>query len=337
MIDLSKFGGSIANPYAVATGVRGFSELTIDSNVGGEVLHVRKFQTLIQALGYFKYALCESVCKNFKIYFRGQEKAFGPVYQPSLYRSCTRDCALMDRDGRIKRQIALARKCCKWFKTANDAVIEGVLQQYGMRTRWIDAVDNIWIALWFACHHAWTWNGDDSEYIHYSLRSPAQEGDGEHYGYIYVLGFNSGYTDYSKKVRRKFTPGMAWSDSAEMLDLRYAVPSLFIRPHAQHGVLLRSFKCLPNGGVRFNRDMSDLVQGVIRFNLEDGIEWLGQGVSVAVSSVFPPPAYDSGYGDLLRTERRMRYEYLGREVEVNGYRKKFHVGQEDVLQVQKMS
>lgn len=337
MIDLSKFGGSIANPYAIAAGMRGFSELTRDSNVGGEVLHIRKFQTLIQALGYFKYVLCESANKNYKIYFRGQEKAFGSVYQPSLYRTCTRDGALMDRDGRIKRQIALARKCCKWFEKANDAVIEGVLQQYGMRTRWIDAVDNIWISLWFACHHAWTWNGGDSEYIHYSVRSPTQEGDGEHYGYIYVLGFNSGYTDLRKKVRRRFTPGMAWSASAEMLDLRYAVPSLFIRPHAQHGVLMRSFKRLPDGSVRYNSDMSDLVQGVIRFDLEDGLEWLGHGVSVAVSSVFPPPAYDSGYGDLLLAERHMRDTYLGKEVEVEGYKKRFHVRPEDVLQVQKMS
>ena len=336
MIDLSGFGGSIQNPYGDTGGSRGFSILVEDENVGGKVLHISKFQTLIQALGYFKYTLCTSPKNNFRIFFRGQENAYGKIYQPTLYRKCTQEGALTGRDGELNRQIALCKEDCRWFNKLDDSVVEGVLQQYGMRTRWIDAVDNIWIALWFACHHAWCWKDGDMEYLHYSIRSPRLEGEGVHYAYIYVLGFNSGYSSLDKKKRRTFVPGMSWGENAEMLDLRYAIPSLFLRPHAQHGVLLRSFKYLPNGGMRYNSDMSDLVQGVIRFDLLDGLEWLGYGASLDVSSVFPPPAFDSGYGDLLMTEREMRKSRLGKKVHVSGYRKSFTVDLKDVLHLQRI-
>ena len=336
MIDMSKFGGAIVNPYEAENGFRGFCTLVDDEKVGGKVLHINKFQTLIQALGYFKYTLCRSAKVNYKIFFRGQENAYGKVYQPSLYRKCTQEGSLTKRDGVVKRQIALCRADCGWFGRLDDAVVEGVLQQYGMRTRWIDAVDNIWIALWFACHHAWSWKDGDIEYLHYSIRSPRLEGSGDHYAYIYVLGFNSGYSRIDKKKSRRFVPGMSWGEGAEMLDLRYAIPSLFLRPHAQHGVLLRSFKYLPEGGMRYNSDMSDLVQGIIRFNLSDGLEWLGHGASLDVSSVFPPPVFDSGYGDLLVTERKMRESRLGSEITLPNYRKSFVVSQDDLLHLQRL-
>ncbi|GAA0468199.1 hypothetical protein Ade02nite_79030 [Paractinoplanes deccanensis] len=34
---------------------------------------------------------------------------------------------------------------------------EPLLQHYGIRTRWLDLVGNIWSALWFACHHFTTY------------------------------------------------------------------------------------------------------------------------------------------------------------------------------------
>ena len=49
MIDLSRFGGSIQNPYGDVGGSRGFSKVVEDENVGDKVLHISKFQTLIQA------------------------------------------------------------------------------------------------------------------------------------------------------------------------------------------------------------------------------------------------------------------------------------------------
>ena len=134
MIDLSGFGGSIRNPYGDAGGSRGFSKLVEDENVGGNVLHISKFQTLIQALGYFKYTLCTSPKNNFRIFFRGQENAYGKIYQPTLYRECTQEGALTGRDGELNRQIALCKEDCRWFNKLDDSVVEGVLQQYGMRT-----------------------------------------------------------------------------------------------------------------------------------------------------------------------------------------------------------
>ncbi|WP_420914265.1 FRG domain-containing protein [Comamonas aquatica] len=39
------------------------------------------------------------------------------------------------------------------------------MQHYGLNTTWIDIVDNIWVALWFACHEARCTK--DGKFIHY--------------------------------------------------------------------------------------------------------------------------------------------------------------------------
>lgn len=336
MIDISKFGSAIVNPYKGNVGATDFCNVIFDPAVGSKVLHVRKFQTLVQALGYFKYVQCTSVTHNYQIFFRGQEKAYSKSFQPALYRKCSQPGTIMDRNGLLNRQISLVRETEARFEKTDDSVVEGVLQQYGMRTRWIDAVDNIWIALWFACHHAWTWNDASSSYVHYALRSPKHEGDGQSYAYIYVLGFNKGYKAKAEKVRRSFIPGLTWGPEAEMLDLRYAVTSLMLRPHAQHGVLLRSYHHNSDGSIGYDVDMSGLIQGVVRIDLEDALEWLGHSTSLEVSSMFPPPAYDSCYRELISTERMMREQLLGKKIKPKSYRKAFVVKEGDILCVQRV-
>jgi hypothetical protein len=48
---------------------------------------------------------------------------------------------------------------------------EPLLQHYGLATTWIDLVDNIWVALWFACHKAHI-SGKRSQYLHFEKRLP---------------------------------------------------------------------------------------------------------------------------------------------------------------------
>lgn len=54
------------------------------------------------------------------------------------------------------------------------AAVEPLVQHYGVRTRWLDVVDNIWVALWFACHQQTT----IGEFAHHQRRSEAIEGSG---------------------------------------------------------------------------------------------------------------------------------------------------------------
>jgi len=332
-VDVSRFQSAICNPFSESDDLR-FAVQCDDVDVGGSVIHVTKFQTLIQALGYFKYVLCTGPNNNYFVCFRGQEHAYGQCFQPALYRKCTQEGTRTKRDSLLKQQIAVTKKLCG-FEKVDDCIIEGLLQQYGMKTRWIDAVDNIWIALWFACHHAWVWNDGRCDYVHYSLRSVRQENaEGKRpYAYIYVLGFNTGNRGPAHP-KRHFMPGLRWGNDAEMLDLRYALPSLAIRPHAQHALLVRSFKNDPNRGRCIELNMSKLVQGVVRIDLEDALEWLGHGMALELQSVFPPAIYDSYYQNLLKGENK-GVGMIGKSLEISK-REKIVLDNEHVPKIQRI-
>ena len=162
---------------------------------------------------------------------------------------------------------------------------EPLVQHYGISTTWIDLVDNIWVALWFACHRALT-AGKNNEYLHFERRIPnASE------KYVYVLLVAS---DITKRNRVK--PGYFFGQNTELVDLRMAAPSVFLRPHSQHGLLFRK-KGSPGNGRPI--DYADQIRGVIRVDLDKALNWIGDGKMVNTHSLFPPPYYDNGYQILL--------------------------------------
>lgn len=221
---------------------------------GTGTLEVQTPHRLIQAVGYLKYAGNQMG----GVYFRGQNKPY-PKILPSLYRNGSgspkgknkRETALSDFKNQARTKEAILRG-------TPDYTWEPLLQHYGIRTRWLDLVDNIWTALWFACHTAHP-TGNLKEYIHFS---PSQE----EYGYIILM-----QTGIERPVEDR--PGLWRSDSAEIIDLRRAAPSIFLRPHAQHGILIRRIAYPDVPSV----DLSDLVVGRIRVKSEMARSWLGQG------------------------------------------------------------
>ena len=264
------------------------------------VFHVRSFPLFIQAIGSVKYNCSRRKIDNkrcaveTRIFYRGQNflMANDMPFQPSLYRTRKNKC---NADKYIGTQIKVLQDFSENMRNLDRRVVEGVLQHYGMSSRWIDAVDNIWTALWFACHKAWSGN-KNPEYVHYERRNPYAESAKCPYCYILLLGVEAnGMTNQN-------ISGFLGNDRFEMLDLRYALPSFYIRPHVQHGVLLRSMES--KGSPMF--DMSCLLKSIIRIDLQDALEWLGEGRSVTTSSVFPSPAFDTGYDELLRTERNIK-------------------------------
>jgi hypothetical protein len=90
-------------------------------------------------------------------------------------------------------------------------------------------------------------------------------------------------------------PGCFKDDDSEAIDLRIAAPSHFVRPHAQHGLVI---KALDKEG-RASIDFSPLLAGIIRVDLADALDWLGSGDMLNVHSLFPPPPYDFGYQEIL--------------------------------------
>jgi hypothetical protein len=164
---------------------------------------------------------------------------------------------------------------------------EPLLQHYGLRTTWIDLVDNVWVALWFACYNALAIKRTP-RYLHFEQRSP--DYDPDPYSYILVIRVDNTTASPSE-------PGLLRGLSTEFVDLRIACPSIFLRPHAQHGVLFRMRGAGP--GPTRPADYSPQVCGRIRIDLRDALAWLGTGKMLGSHALFPPPFYDGGYEILL--------------------------------------
>ncbi|WP_211051159.1 FRG domain-containing protein [Parasphingorhabdus halotolerans] len=264
------------------------SKLTIagcgfETDVSGQkVFHVNSPHALMQAIGYLKH-----ISEPWeRIFVRGQRKLYGSM-RPTLYRGISSNTAQDKRHRKLSKVIEDFSASSKLFKSIPDYAQEPLLQHYGIQTTWLDMVDNVWVALWFAVHRAQS-TGLENQYMHFDARNSSDDGE---FAYILLIR-----TDDSRKERVK--KGIAKGKLTETVDLRIAAPSVFLRPHAQHGLLFRA------RGTEGGRlvDYSDLVAGVLRFSLEHGKAWLGSGAMHTVRSLFPPPFFDDGYKILLGVE-----------------------------------
>lgn len=229
------------------------------------------------AAGYLKHTSGEG------IYFRGQGKIYNEM-RPSLYRGIHTANARSNREKNMNAKIYEYKEKCYIFSKFGDYVAEPLLQHYGLQTTWLDIVDNIWIALWFACYEAKCTK--DGHFLHFQKRIVNSK---DKYAYIYLIG-----TDLKQDSRKK---GYFRGENTELVDLRIAAPSVFLRPHAQHGLLFRC-KGIEGGRVM---DYSRQVRGIVRIPLEKAFDWLGNALTVGVHSLFPPAYYDSGYRILVES------------------------------------
>jgi hypothetical protein len=247
-----------------------------------DVYHVRSPHLLIQAAGYLKHTA--GLAGFFGIYFRGQSTLYGDSLIPSLYRGYKTPGGMAGINGILYKYLEQFRKTSKVLNIVPEWAWEATLQHYGIRTRWLDVVDNIWIALWFACQDVHT-TGRQGEFLHFEQRQTRSTDD-----FAYILLIKAEYTSNS------VNPGLYGGPTTQLIDLRVAAPSIFLRPHAQTGLLVRR-KGDPHGIIA---DYKDLVAGIIRVSLSDALDWLGHGVLLSTHVLFPPPVYDFGYRGLLR-------------------------------------
>lgn len=260
------------------------STAVTDVASGARVFHVSDPHALVQAAGYLKYI---HGLEGKHVFYRGQAGYYNAL-QPSMVRGYKTANAQNKRTAALARAIKLARAKAPILGNLPEPVIEPLLQHYGLRTSWIDLVDNIWIALWFACHRAHA-AGEGGKYLHFERRTSRLENEDRRYAYLLLVAVDavSGPTRIA---------GLWKGADTELVDLRIAAPSTFLRPHAQHGVLFRL------NGVPGSRplDYQSSVVGSIRVSLDDALDWLGEGKLVNVHALFPPPHYDAGYDILLK-------------------------------------
>lgn len=255
-----------------------------DPTTGAQVLHVTRPHALIQAAGYLKHVRAAQFDK--RVYFRGQRKLY-PSLPPSAYRDARTPQMRSERAKQIDAVLNRIRDGDEALRAVDERAREPILQHYGMNTRWLDVVDNVWVALWFACHTAHS-HGRYNEYLHYERRVERREAMGERFAYILLL-------EVAGATWAGVGPGWYRDDDSVALDLRIAAPSQFVRPHAQHGLVAQA---LSHAG-KVAADFSSLVVGIIRIDLADALDWLGIGHMLSVHALFPPSFYDVGYKELL--------------------------------------
>ena len=176
--------------------------------------------------------------------------------------------------------------------------IEAILQHYGAPTRFIDLVDNHWIALWMGLYrlekikNLLTYYRYVERTIPYidaiplNLRMIPEE---EIYQYILLVAFPNG----EPKAH-----GIYETDQHIIVDLRQALPSTFLRPHAQHALVAKVLTNLTDVE-KDHYDLAKNVVGIIRIRIDRAHDWVGLGQLLTQDNLFPPAAYDNGYDVLL--------------------------------------
>ena len=272
------------------------------------VYSIASFHSLTQFIGYGKY-----INKGWgNVYLRGQTSLYDGYMSPSVLRRekidheaeiiplCKKDEAdqidpiqfrPLNYDKRITQYeyyLGDSIKNTQHFSDWNNKdVIIPLLQHYGVRTHWLDVVDNTWVALWFALHRTKATVVDGREYIHFFEHKTSD------YGYIVLIGSDA-------KIENSRFPGIYRGETTVMVDLRKAVPSYFLRPHAQHALMIRK----QNTKCEDFADYTDKIIGIAKISVADGLKWIGQTGLLSVQSLFPPPYYDKGYALLLNEYKK---------------------------------
>ena len=217
------------------------------------VYEVFSIHGLNQLIGYAKFINREYG----NVYYRGQGKLY-PSLLPVLLRTVLEKergqnykwvPAKLTRVSnlfRVVNKVMVSKELGKDLKVDSELgyvskyVVAGLLQHYGVPTIGIDLVDNHWVALWMGLH---TLEQVDLKkggvYYHYIKRERSLvelcSDEEQLYQYILILAFPKP----SKSIE-----DISYSDSAIVIDLRKTLSSVFLRPHAQHGIVaFKNMEC----------------------------------------------------------------------------------------------
>lgn len=183
--------------------------------------------------------------------------------------------------------------------------MESVLQHYGIPTHYVDVVDNHWTALWFGANKYTAYLGnsfckyekrsvDMGEVLQKRIELSESEFDAylestkeNMYQYLLLIAVSKSETTSNN--------GINIGDDTISVDLRSALPSTFLRPHAQHGWTIK--RKSPDS--EYGLDMANNVVGILRIRVCDAFNWVGNGELLSQESLFPNPHFDQGYNVLL--------------------------------------
>lgn len=300
---------------------------TFRFTIGHEVpiYNVENEAAFNQLIGYAKY-----LNANYgSVYYRGIDSLYDNV-RPSIMRRRTWGVAddlnalISEINDHPILKNSLKLMCCqksrnkrdeednKKFKRNNKYRIEALLQHYCGFTRFLDVVDNHWIALWMGLHD-FNKCGEGGKYINcvkrevlpidvlfYTNGMPPRSGISENdfpdkcYEYILLMAFPE---EGGSSVN-----GVYETKEFALVDLRKALPSIYLRPHAQHALVMRRRDKGETSLMASYYDMASQVVGIIQVRIDIADKWIGDGKLVRKENMFPLPSIDAGYNSLLKNE-----------------------------------
>lgn len=249
-----------------------FDKILLNCGTYINVYLIESVHDLIQFIGYGKY-------KNSKVggvYFRGQTSLYNGSMIPSLYRGRTSYNRLTSTYNKRINEIIKGKRI---FEQYDRSVFDPLLQHYGVKTQYIDIVDNIWVALWFALYQSESVSVNSHEYVYFHRSN-------EEFSYIILIASDA------KNETSRF--GVYKGIDSTLIDLRKAIPSYFLRPHSQHAYMIKK-------NIEIPVDYSNLIVGIAKIPTQLAFEWLGNNEFLTVRSLFPAPFFDSGYRILLKS------------------------------------
>lgn len=291
---------SISNPYIKKIGTHIFDITQHEV----PIFDISDYRALTQFIGYAKFLNTDYG----DVYYRG-EVHLHKTLLPSISRKT--NCSKYEEALNTTINNAITDK--KFSKTAklsgfkgkeNPAlIVEALLQHYGYSTHFVDLVDNHWIALWFGLNE-FKKIKNLSEYCFYQRRdinpielATAKDPEEGIYQYMLLVAVDNN----AAPVER----GIYVGNEIITIDLRSSLPSVFLRPHAQHGLVVRRNIHEPCASF----DISSNVVGIVRLRIDNVISWIGSGKLLESTNLFPSPAYDYGYEILLHRKDLFENEY----------------------------
>lgn len=269
------------------------------------IFEVSTMHALNQLIGHAKF----NNRKYGHVFYRGQCELYetllpslirnndpkrGPTSIKTATNSIAKQLKKVIEDDRLPNELQI--------KNDNDSIkkikIEAILQHYGAPTRFVDLVDNHWIALWMGLYRIEKIKNLLTYYRYIERTIPYADAlpvklrtieENEVYQYILLVAFPGGQTK---------APGLCETDEHIVVDLRQALPSTFLRPHAQHALVAK----VKTNRIEVEKNYYDLAQnvvGIIKIRIDKARDWVGKGQLLTQDNLFPPAAFDNGYDILL--------------------------------------
>jgi hypothetical protein len=254
--------------------------IRIESNGYREYVYLDNPLVLARLAGHVKHNLGQPI-KGYQIFMRGQPNDY-PGMVPSIFRNIPKMSNNYKNRVNAYNDLIHRLREMKNLKRFKGPIGGALLQHYGIRTPWIDLVDNLFIALWFA-----TRERSQKEPFRYVKRSAKD------YGWIYFIQVE----DPPNKKFAQEGEGIITGKRTMWCDLRCYQTSLSLRAHTQHGIFASR-----NRWDETNYDLDEFVVATVKFPITSAFTQTSDFNIFSMGYMFPSPYYDHTYKILKKGE-----------------------------------